>query len=555
MGRLAAPMPPEASDRLICAVLAAQVAELHDRIEGDTTVELLWRATEVLSSLSGLVQDLGPQVGPSDPDMAERCAVAVAAEAEISRLIGAQAFVQAQRQDFARQVADCVVTALSRMAADPTPGARFTAEDLAALYVCEEQRAAHKLVMDQFAAGSRADGPAHGNARPARSARPQRTSAASAWRSLLAVFAGGGRPAAGAGASLPPLPNQTFAATDSPPGDSSQITARAPELPSTAPALADPVPESSNRGTARDMETAMRLFGSVIVDQVNTSVNTVLAENDGMRGMAKEMAAASAQAKDQFKIALVGAEDAETAIHQLHACSSELTRSIEVIGSEVRRSIGIVRDGTAQADVTKSCVETMAVLAAGVSEVVELIDRVAFQSQILAFNAAVEAARAGESGRGFAVVALEMKQLSVQTSDATRVIEQKIGHMTDMVKQSVASLQTLVATIGNVDVASASIGRAVAEQVDLGARVSTSLDSMRTAFLALSREFREAAQLAANGGMLSEIVLETANSVDKLMVGLKGKLENIGAGLEPASADRALDAGTIGSPLREELAA
>jgi methyl-accepting chemotaxis protein len=77
---------------------------------------------------------------------------------------------------------------------------------------------------------------------------------------------------------------------------------------------------------------------------------------------------------------------------------------------------------------------------------------------------------------------------------------------------------------------------------------------MRSAFLSLSREFREAAQLAANGGMLSEIVLETANSVDKLMVGLKGKLENIGAGMGPA-ADPAPDAGTTGSPVHGELAA
>jgi methyl-accepting chemotaxis protein len=148
-----------------------------------------------------------------------------------------------------------------------------------------------------------------------------------------------------------------------------------------------------------------------------------------------------------------------------------------------------------------------------------------------------------------------MKQLSVQTAEATQVIELKIGHMTDMVTQSVASLQTLVAAIGNVDIASASIGRAITEQANLGARLSSSLDSVRGAFLVLSREFREAAQLAANGGMLSEIVLETASSVDTLMLGLKGKLENIGAGLEPAAADAPPDAGTIGSSLSEGLAA
>jgi hypothetical protein len=55
----------------------------------------------------------------------------------------------------------------------------------------------------------------------------------------------------------------------------------------------------------------------------------------------------------------------------------------------------------------------------------------------------------------------------------------------------------------------------------------------------LSREIREAAQIASNSGTLSEIVLETANSVDGHMSALKQKLAEIGAGMAPAASQLA----------------
>jgi methyl-accepting chemotaxis protein len=289
--------------------------------------------------------------------------------------------------------------------------------------------------------------------------------------------------------------------------------------------------EDDHPGTARDMQTAMRLFGSAIFDQVDTSVGTVLSENHKMREMASEMATASVEATEQFRGAMARAVEAEAGIEQLNAFGVELSGSIQTIGSEVKRSIAVVKDATTQAGITRGCVETMATLSRTVAEVTKLIDGIARQTRLLALNASIEAARAGEAGKGFAVVANEVKQLAHQTAEATHVIGQKIAEMTGKVVESVETLRTLVDTIASVDAVSNSIGSAIIEQEGLAGRVASSLDSMRGAVFAVSREIREAAQIASNSGMLSELVLETASSVDGHMSALKKKLEDIGTGM------------------------
>ena len=142
----------EASERLVCAVLAAQVAAIRDCVDTAEGADLLWRTGDLLARLSALVVELGHRCQVPDPELDEQCAAAVAAEAEVSTALDALAFLQSQRHDLARQMADCVVTALVRLAADqdPAAGNRLSPEDLAALYVCEAQRRTHEAVARQF---------------------------------------------------------------------------------------------------------------------------------------------------------------------------------------------------------------------------------------------------------------------------------------------------------------------------------------------------------------------------------------------------------------------
>jgi Methyl-accepting chemotaxis protein (MCP) signalling domain len=297
-------------------------------------------------------------------------------------------------------------------------------------------------------------------------------------------------------------------------------------------AAADPLPPAGlTSGTTRDFATAMGMFGSEIVEQVETSVQSVLSENHQMREMAQEMADASVQAREQFKVSIARSADAESAIEHLQSFGTQLAASIERIAGEVRNSIETVKIAVEQATETQQSVEMMASLSQGMSDVVGMIGGVSRQTRMLALNAAIEAARAGEAGRGFAVVAGEVKQLANQTGDATQLIEGKLTEMASTARASAAVLKVLLSTVAAMDAVSGSIGQAIAEQDALTAQMMTGLVDMQGSVSDVAREIREAAQIAANSGMLSELVLETANSVDGLVGGMRDKLHSVGSGM------------------------
>ncbi|MCW2248644.1 methyl-accepting chemotaxis protein [Azospirillum fermentarium] len=305
-------------------------------------------------------------------------------------------------------------------------------------------------------------------------------------------------------------------------------------VPPPAPAEAMPRPATLAQpegGTPRDLKTAMSLFSSVIVDQVETSVAAVVQENSQMREMAQDMATAAVQANEQFGKSMAGASAAEECIERLGSVGEGLTGAIGIIVGEMTETMRVVRNATERADTTRQCVDTMAGLAQEVSATVGLIGDIARQTRMLALNATIEAARAGEAGKGFAVVAGEVKALAHQTATATETITTRIESMRDTTAASVDALRELVDTIAQVDAASQRIAAAVQQQEGLAREVNGSLTQMHDAVFSLSREIREAAQIAANSGMLSELVLDTANEVDTHMHQLRDRLTQVGSGM------------------------
>ena len=154
-------------------------------------------------------------------------------------------------------------------------------------------------------------------------------------------------------------------------------------------------------------------------------------------------------------------------LEQTAASMEEITGTVKQTADSARQATVLATQATEVAERSSHAVDGVATTmqqiqtASGrISEITQLIDSIAFQTNILALNAAVEAARAGEQGRGFAVVASEVRSLSHRTLAAAKEIRQLIddsatkvneGHeKTDAAQKTMAESLELVRQVNTL---------------------------------------------------------------------------------------------------------
>ena len=94
-----------------------------------------------------------------------------------------------------------------------------------------------------------------------------------------------------------------------------------------------------------------------------------------------------------------------------------------------------------------AAMDSIAASSRQITDIIGVIDGIAFQTNILALNAAVEAARAGEQGRGFAVVASEVRNLAQRSSAAAKEIKNLIEHSVQQVQSGLTQVTQARQTI------------------------------------------------------------------------------------------------------------
>ncbi len=219
-----------------------------------------------------------------------------------------------------------------------------------------------------------------------------------------------------------------------------------------------------------------------------------------------------------------GTSNQASAVVELNASISEINRQSQENAEKTKeanslsqKSIQGAKEGNAEMQSMLKSMEEIKEASKNISNIIRVIDDIAFQTNILSLNAAVEAARAGTYGKGFAVVAEEVRTLASRSSEAAKqtseLIEnaiEKVTEGTDVAAVTAKSLETIVTDINAVSEIINSIYEASASQRESIAQVTVGINQINEVVQSNSSTSEEAAaaaqELSSQSELLSEVV-------------------------------------------------
>ncbi len=226
--------------------------------------------------------------------------------------------------------------------------------------------------------------------------------------------------------------------------------------------------------------------------ELQTNVNETLAKlretmrevrssTEGISGNANELRSAADDLSKRTEQQAAALEETSAALDEITAVvrnSTDRAQEASTMVAETKQktaeSANVVRDAV-------SAMDRIEHASREISQIINVIDEIAFQTNLLALNAGVEAARAGEAGKGFAVVAQEVRELAQRSATAAKDIKALITKSGEEVGRGVSLVQRTGSALGEIETRVLAINEHIHSIATAAREQSTGLHEVNTA--------------------------------------------------------------------------
>ena len=278
-------------------------------------------------------------------------------------------------------------------------------------------------------------------------------------------------------------------------------------------------------GVAVQRKADMQKIANDFEGAVGEIIETVSSASTELEASAGSLTSTAERAQEVTTMVAAASEEASSNVQSVAAATEEMASSVKEISRQVQESARIAQEAFYQARKTNERVSQLTKAASRIGDVVELINNIAGQTNLLAFNATIEAARAGDAGRGFAVVASEVKALAEQTAKATGEISEQIAGMQTATDESVGAIKEISDTIARMSEISSAIASAVEQQGSATQEISRNVQQAAQGTKKVSSSVVGVQRGATETGSASSQVLSAAQSLSRDSNRLKLEVE------------------------------
>ncbi len=253
------------------------------------------------------------------------------------------------------------------------------------------------------------------------------------------------------------------------------------------------------------------------IAEFQKTLENVLGQTGDLTRSSQEVSEASVNLADRSREQAVALEETSAALEEITATVRSSTENMKETRKLVQRARTSTVASTEVVERTVDAMQRIETASREISQIIGVIDEIAFQTNLLALNAGVEAARAGDAGKGFAVVAQEVRELAQRSANAAKEIKALINNSGTEVLEGVRlvgetgealkQIDALVRHIdGNVDM----IAKAADEQ-------AVGISEINKAVSRLDRMTQENAAMSARTTVISTTLAQGADALAQLV--------------------------------------
>jgi methyl-accepting chemotaxis protein len=278
---------------------------------------------------------------------------------------------------------------------------------------------------------------------------------------------------------------------------------------------------------------ALKVDFNVSAERLERAMLQVVENASTIQSSAQEIAKASEELSGRTERQAANLEETAAALDQVTATVAKSAGGAghaSAVAAEAKheaeRSSALMADAIKAMDGIKSS-------STQITQIIGVIDEIAFQTNLLALNAGVEAARAGDAGRGFAVVAQEVRALAQRSAEAAKEIKGLIAASSDQVRDGVSIVSETGVALGAISEKVAEIHGLIAEIATSSQEQATGLGQVNTAVNQMDQVTQQNAAMVEEATAAAARLSDEADALNGMVASFR--LSGHSGGRRPAT--------------------